>query len=270
MSNELPAGARPTAGQGMSAHKMIGTLNILFAGIMLLCGACSGFGMLMQVAMAPLSEGYQKTMQEALLAQQQQVHQRQVDALQEQEDTTTDADEKARLAAARQQLESRKPVEVPMADMMGMYRDPTLVGFLVTDAVTGLILNALMLTSGIGLLAARGWARKLALWVGGLKIARLMLVYGFAIAVVVPFFATKMGEMVEKMISQMPQRPGAPPPAQISQAAAMGYGISLSAGAVIMIIGGVIYPIIVIWVLTRPHVKAACGERLPAPPAQPT
>ncbi|MBL9121991.1 MAG: hypothetical protein JNG90_00030, partial [Planctomycetaceae bacterium] len=97
--------------------------------------------------------------------------------------------------------------------------------------------------------------------VAGLKIARLVLVYGFAIAVVVPLFAAMMGEMMEKTMSSMPQRAGGPPPAaQFGQGIAMFYGFALSAGAVLMVLVGMIYPLIMLWVLTRPKVKAACGD----------
>lgn len=260
-SDFSPVGSR--AAQPTTAHRMIGMLNVSFAGVMLLCGACSGFYLLMQVTLAPFSGAYMQSMQDGLHAQAKQEHQKRIDALQAEEAAATTEPEKARLAAERQTLEQKGPAEVKLPDMMSMYRDPWMMGFLVADPASGMPLNALMLISGIGLIAAKNWARKLALWVAAFKIVRLVLLYGYAIVVVVPVFAAKMGEMVESTVRSAPQRPGAQLPPQFGQTIAMFYGVSLSAGAVIMILGGAIYPCIVLWVLTRPKVKAACGE-LPA------
>jgi len=268
MASDLSSGRQPSHEPPTSAHKMIGTLNVLFAGLMLLCGACSGVSALMQVAMAPLSEGYQKTMQETINAQAQKEQDKKIDALKEQEAAAATDEEKAELAAKRQALENRPPPEIPMADLMSAYRDPRLVGYVIGDIATGMLLNIFLFASGIGLLAARAWARKLGVWVAALKIVRLVAVYGFAIVVVVPTFSEKMGEMMEKMTTQMPQQPGAPPMPQMGQTVATFYGIALSSMAVLMILFGSIYPIIMLWVLTRPKVKMACGEAATVPPAE--
>lgn len=78
-----------------------------------------------------------------------------------------------------------------------------------------------------------------------------------------------MGETVGKIIQQTPRQTGAPLPAQMAQTIATVYGVMMTSGAVLMIIGGSIYPIIMIWVLTRPAVKAACGEFPTRPPESP-
>ena len=207
MDSDTTSADRPASPPRTSAHRLIGMLNVSFAGVMLLCGACGSVSMLMQVAMAPLSEGYQRTMIEALKAQRQQEHDKSIAELKEQEEATENEEEKAQLAAQRKTLEAQPPADVPIADMMAAYRDPKLIGYLVADSITGLVLNALLLASGIGLLAARAWARKLAIWVAGLKIARLVLVYGFAIAFVIPTFSKQMGEVAEQMVGQLPSRP---------------------------------------------------------------
>jgi hypothetical protein len=243
-----------------SAHRIIGMLNVSLAGVMLLCGACSGFYLIMQVTLAPFSGAYMQSMQEGLHAQAKQEYEKRIAELQAQEAAAASEPEKAQLAAERQTLERKGPIQVQIPDMMSLYRDPRLMGYLVADPVTGVLVNALMLISGIGLIAAKNWARKLALWVAGLKIARLVLLYGYAIAVVVPLFAAQMGEIMEKTVASAPQRPGTQLPPNFGQTVAMFYGIALSASGVVMILGGAVYPIIMLWVLTRPKVKAACGE----------
>jgi hypothetical protein len=258
-----------------TARKLIGTLNVLFASVMMLCGACSGVGLLMQVAMAPLSEGVQQQMQEAMAAQSKVEQQKIIDDLQSQEDAATSDEEKAALAARRQALEQQPPAELPMADMMGAYRDPAFLGYLITDFATGLLLNVLLFASGIGLLAAKAWGRKLGVWVAALKIVRLVAVYGFAVTFVVPVFSQKMGDMMDKMMAQAQQRqqqkqPGAPPMPPMGKTVGTFYGIALTSGAVLMILFGAIYPIIMLWVLTRPKVKVACGESVAVPMAGPS
>lgn len=258
MANELTSNSQSIPPPATSAHKMIGTLNVLFAGIMLLCGVCSGASVLMQVAMAPVSESYQKQMFEGMEAKMQQDREQRIAELKQQEEEAADDEQKAVYAAEREALEQQPPANMPMADIMAAYRDPRLIGYMIADFSSGILFNLLMLASGIGLIASRSWARIMGLWVAWLKIARLVLVYGFAIAVVVPVFSKAMGEMMDKM--QIPQQPGAPPMPDMGQTVATVYGIALSAGAVMMILFGAVYPIIMLWVLTRPAVKAACGE----------
>jgi hypothetical protein len=58
--------------------------------------------------------------------------------------------------------------------------------------VTNLILNALMLISGAGMLALRGWARKLAIGVAWAKIFRLVMLTASAFLVVAPVVSNMM------------------------------------------------------------------------------
>jgi hypothetical protein len=106
-------------------------------------------------------------------------------------------------------------------------------------------------------------ARRLGVWVAALKILRLVAVYGFALIFVIPVFSQKMGEMMEQMTAQMQQKaqqPGGAPMPDMAQTLATFYGIAMSSGALSMILFGAIYPAIMLWVLTRPKVKLACGE----------
>lgn len=255
---------RISAPAPVAAHKLLGNLNIVFASILLLCGACSGASAILQIAMAPMSAGYQKAMQEAMHAQVLQEHQQKIDSLQKLEDAETDPLIKAQFTVQRQTLEQTPPPVVDFPDMTKLYQDAYLVAFMAADFSTGLVLNGMLLASGIGLLAAKRWGRRLGLWVASLKIARLVALYGFAIAVVIPGIAKAMGEMVEAMMKQTPRPPGQPPLPPMGQTFAMVYGVGLSAGAILMILCGAIYPAVMLWVLTRPGVKTACGDSLSA------
>jgi hypothetical protein len=268
MDIESSSGGQTAFEPPTSAHKMIGTLNLVFAGLLLMCGACTGISFLLQVAMAPMTEGYQNAMQEAMSAQAEQEREQKIDSLKEQVEAATSDDDRARIEAEIDELQQQEPVEIPKFDMMAAYRDPQIIGFMWTDLITALVLNILLFVSGLGLLAAKAWARKLAIWTAALKIVRLVTLYGYSIAVVVPIYAQKMSQMMEQMTASMPKRPGAPAMPPMGQTLGTFYGVAMSAGAVLMILVGVIYPIVVLWVLTRPKVKAACGETSALRPAE--
>jgi len=105
-----------------------------------------------------------------------------------------------------------------------------------------------------------------------LKIVRLVAVYGFLAIFVVPAFSQKMGEAVGKVAENANAGQGGGPvmPKNFGETISTVYGIAFSSFAVAMILFGAIYPIIMLCVLTRPGVKAACGEIVTAPPAEAT
>jgi hypothetical protein len=117
--------------------------------------------------------------------------------------------------------------------------------------------NVLMLISGVGLIRLREWGRKLAVWVAALKIVRLIVLYGIFIMVMVPIFVKLILDMFEEMAQSLPPGAGRPPIAGMTTM----FGTMFSVSAVAVMILGSIYPGIVLWLLTRPGVKAACNGR---------
>lgn len=241
-----------------TAHKTIGILNILFSTVLLLLGACCGLSLLSQLALSPAMEAMQQQVQQEL-NQSEAKRKKEIATLDEQEKAATTEQEKATIKSAREALESQTRPVVPQFDYSATMRDPRILGFGIGDVVTGLLLNLLMLASGVGLLRSRSWARKTGVWIAALKLARLVLLYGYAIAVVGPLYSQKMSEMMEQMAAQMPQKGGGPPP-QVAQSVAVGYTIMMTACFALMMVFGSIYPAISLWVLTRLKVKRACGE----------
>lgn len=248
-----------------TAHKTIGTLNLVFGGLLMLCGLCNGVSALSQVVIAPMSEEIQKNVQKEMLVQHNREIQKKVDAIKIEEDAATTQEEKERLAARRLALEKLPPPELPFGDMMGMYKDPRLVGFVVTDFISGILLNMALFASGLGLLSSKSWGRQLGVWVASIKIVRLVLVYGYFIAVIAPFISQKLEETFGKFADQVAQQqqqqnPGQPAPPKVAKMIGTFYNIAMTVFGVCMILLGVIYPIIMLRVLTRPKVKLACGE----------
>jgi hypothetical protein len=242
--------------------KTIGTLNIVFGSLLMLCAICSGVSLAMQSAMGPMMAAQQQQfqkMQEAERAQKLQ-------ELQEREKAAADENEKAAIQAQQKAL---KALPVPkMPDMAKFTQDADLQTYIIADVVTGLLLNILLIVSGIGLLSFKEWGRQLGLWVAAAKIVRLVALYGYFILVVVPNVTKALTTMFKDMFEEAAKAapPGQPVPGAADMAQ-MGtaMGIMYTAFAIGMMILGVIYPIIVLTLLSRQRVKAACAPVAIAP-----
>jgi hypothetical protein len=90
--------------------------------------------------------------------------------------------------------------------------------------------------------------------VAGIKIVRLIVLQAFSVFVIVPTMTKQMSEAMEQMMSQMPPGPGGAPPPMGAEFATV-YGTLMTISAVCMVVFGSIYPIIVLWVLSRPEAK---------------
>jgi hypothetical protein len=99
-----------------------------------------------------------------------------------------------------------------------------------------------------------------------------VVLYGFFIVVIVPPVARNLGEMVVQMAAQQ-QIPMAAPKTAMPDAALFAriYTVMYSVMGVGMAALGSVYPLIVLWLLTRPGVKSACAGvyKLPPEPNQP-
>jgi hypothetical protein len=244
-----------------SIPKTIGILNIIFGGLLLLCSICTGVGLAMQSAMGPMFAAQQQQFQQLAEAERQ----KQLQDLQNRERGAQNAEEKAELQAQAKALKARPLPKMP--DMSKFSQEASLQGYSIVDVVTGLTLNVLLVICGIGLVCYREWARRLAIWVAAVKILRLVVLYGFFILIVVPrvtrAFTSMFQEMIEQMGKNVPPGQEIPKAAEIEQMGTV-IGMMYAGFGIGMIILGAVYPIIVLMLLTRPRVKAAC---LPAPPA---
>ena len=138
-----------------SAHKVIGTLNLIFAGLLLMCGACTAINFVAQAAMQPMVEQMQGQMQESMHAERKAAQEKQLEALKQEAAEASDEADKARIEAEIAELEEKEEAEPPKFDMMAAYRDPQIIGFMWTDLLTALVLNVLLFISGLGLLVPR-------------------------------------------------------------------------------------------------------------------
>ena len=266
------AGAAPrgTTMPNFRTPRLLGIFNVLFATEILACGLCMGgytvtlplWGRLIQQAQSQTRQRFEAAKASELAA------------LAEKEKAAKTTEDRAEIVTERLRVEAR-PDPTAAAAMMDLSKmgldDPTFIRWTWTEVFSGLVLNVMLLASGVGLLHWKPWARSLGVWTGVLKVLRLVLVYGFFIIGVVPPISQRIGGAVSTM---MAGQPGMGAPAGAGSAAAMFtriYTVTYSALGVGMIALGVIYPAILLWLLTRPGVKVACAgtHKLPKEPNQP-
>ncbi len=247
--------------------RLLGIFSVVFATGLLLGGICMGG----YVAIMPLVSGLMQSTQSRVSAQLEASRKAELNALAEREKKAKTDDEKIDLAAERKVIETR-PL-APMNGMMDVNRvqmgDPSFLRYSWADVVSGIVLNVLLLISGIGLLSWRPWARRLAVWTAALKIVRLVGLYGFFIIVIVPPYCQKLGKAVDAMMQTTGLKSS---PFMNAQALIKVYTVMYSAMGLGVMLLGVIFPAILLWFLTRPAVKSACSGllKLPPEPGQPS
>ena len=265
MSGPPPVGFTPP---NFRVPRLLGIFNVLFSVQILICGLCLGGYTL---TLPAISRGLGQ-LQKQVEKKAESDRKAQLDEVVEREKTAKTEQEKVEAAARRMEIENRPKATLPgTVDFTKMgIGDPQFINWTWVELLSGIVLNLMMLISGIGLLHWKPWARSLGIWTALLKIARLVLVYGFFVLTIVPPLARRMGAAVSEM---MANQPGMRPPGGGSPDAffARIYTVYYSALGLGMILFGVVYPLILLWLLTRPSVKSACSGRLklPAEPNQP-
>lgn len=235
----LPDAVRP---------RTLGVLNVIFGLVFVLAGCLGLGGTLYLIVVAGAAGG----MQEKLQAERQL----QLESLDQQLADEQDPAKRESLQRRRDSLEAQPAMPFggqDMGAMMAPYTDPRVIGWSVAVTGGGMLLNGLLFVSGLGLLKLRSWGRSLALFTAGSKV--LLVVAGNAafLLMVLPFWYSEWQKMDEAVAAA-----GIATSIDVS---AYSLGVYL-ADAAIKLVGGLIYPIVLLVMLRRPAVKAAF-----APPA---
>ena len=158
------------------------------------------------------------------------------------EAATTDPHSREVIASLRrrQALDRAGPAAPTVA--LDRLIDPRIVGHLVLDLASGLVLNLLMLASGVGLLLARGWARWLAVATAWMKIARMGILALSMTLVAAPAAAG--------MLAAVGDGAGGPELARSVRSLLIGFSWGL-------LVLGSIYPALTIHFLRLPSVREA-------------
>ena len=189
------------------------------------------------------------------------------------EETEKAKEELANIKEEREELENDiEPDISAMTDIMGwnVMSDIRLSIYYFSEVISGLVLNVLMVISGVGLLGLAEWGRRLALGVAWLKILRWVAMMIVSMILIVPIMSEKTDKLVQQVQVQAQAKSGGRP----MPTPMVGFGQLLGMlGAVVLVFNALvasIYPAISLWFLTRPPTRAACLQRPKAaePPAQ--
>jgi hypothetical protein len=251
--------------------RTFGIMNLVFGILMFMFGAG-------QMAISIVGPSFQKQM--VVTFEQQQAKSKaerdaKVNELKAKEEAAKTKEEKDALKDERETLELNvQPDLSAMNEMMGfnVFSDIRVAIYSFSEMITGMILNVIMVISGVGLLGLAEWGRRLAITVAWLKIVRWIAMIVVTLVLIVPITAAKTQKMFDS-IQQAEARAqanaggrGAASMPMMNIAALMSI-----AGAVTMIFTALIasiYPVLSIWFLTRPPPRAAC-LRPSNPPSAP-
>jgi hypothetical protein len=240
--------------------KVLGILNILFAANILVYGLCFGaYAMFLPGIMKASS-----SMQKAAVKAYEDGQKADLEKLDADEKAAQTEEEKAAIVERRIEIRSRPKPNFGVNDPTELgFDDPRLAFHLWIDLLSSLVVNVMMLFAGIALVNRKRSGITLGIWTAGLKILRLIVVYGAFAIVIVPNIARNMGKVVLQAMNA--QATGRPMPPNVDlDFFVRTYSIMLTAFAVGMIIFGSIYPIVTLWLLNKPGARAACsGTKLP-------
>jgi hypothetical protein len=132
----------------------------------------------------------------------------------------------------------------------------------------GILLNALLIASGVGLVALRGWGRRLALYVAGLKVAKLVALTLVGVFLAVPLQVVQTRQTWARMEAR--NRRAAPAVAGMGIQMAQIAAVSATVTVVALGAAGLVYPALSLWLLNKRSVRAACRMSARAAVASPT
>jgi hypothetical protein len=239
--------------------RTLGTLTLLYGLGLLLYAAFSAA----VVAGYPFLSDLLGEVQEQQNAQQASRAASALAALKEQEEAAVSEVEKASVRVDRIVLENTRAMGMPTVFAgMGILDSPRTRRFLwiQTLAVLGLALPLAL--AGLGMMARKDWGRKLALVDSALIVAASIGLTVVSIVWIAPLMADAWALDIEKLVDSIygdVPRGAAPGPAGEGH----GPGIRRMMSVLMALYGliGIIYPVVLLYVLRRPGIVAECARR---------
>ena len=243
--------------------KTLGILNVIFGVLLLLGGLCGLVGTIAAPALMKFSEKTVKDAQAKIEAQQKE----QLKGLDDREKAAKTDEEKKAIEQERASVIAGQ-VNAPKIDMSAatdVLDDPTIMGFSYIEMGIGLILNVLLLVSGILLIRLSPSGKSLAVWWAGLSILATVILAVGNLVVVQP--ANK--PHTEKAIAKLEEQAKGKPPGSI-EASTLQWTKMTAGLAVPMVVGkgvlSMIYPAIVLILLNTAGARAALLAKRPTTP----
>jgi hypothetical protein len=249
--------------------KTFGILNIVFGVLLLLWGLGTLF-------ITIYSTSFSKSVfagVDALRQTQKKEREAKVKELEKEEAAAKTTEEKEELKSRRERLEKVPDIDTNTIQELNIMSDRRVVIYSYIATVAGIVLNVLMIVSGVGLMLLHEWARKLTLGIAWIKLLRLVTMLVMTFGLILPISTQRQQKFFESMNAQMAAQSGggrqAIPMTPILQMSAV-----LSAvGTVFFALFAAVYPVLQLWFLTRDRTVAAflanSTPRSPAPGTEP-
>jgi hypothetical protein len=236
--------------------RIFGVLNIIFAIILLYFVYVTALMFLFAPVGAGLFRLWMGNLQQAIEKEQT------IDRLVLQRLANEAATEESR-ARFSQQLAAKQAQPIPNLEFASMGMDqlenPTIRGYSFTELAISLPVNGLLLLSGLGLVRLRDWGRRLALWVSGVKVVWLLASTIVAVAIIFPIQSQLVMKQFEAQMQFQAGLTGGRGPVGFNpQQLSWMVGISSTGSALVGFVLAAAYPVLSLWMLTRPGVRAAC------------
>jgi hypothetical protein len=237
--------------------RTFGIMNIVFGGILLLFGV----GSLVATLYGPKIQKWMFRNVEKTAAAEKAEQKAKIADLKRQEAAAKTEKDKDALKAEREDLEKSVAADITteMDDLANWNptSDIRIAVYTYSAEAAGILLNVLMIVAGIGLLRLSEPARKLAIWVAWLKIARWIALTIVTMVLILPITMERTQKIFDKVQAQQKAQSGGRvvfPMGGFAQMMAVVGAIS----QIFYLVIASIYPALVIWFLTRPRTRAAC------------
>jgi hypothetical protein len=240
--------------------KTLGILNVIFGVMLILFGICT----VGSTFLSPLLFGSMQQMQKDQQASLEARHQSRLQELEAREKAApTEAEKKA--VRDEKDVLTANPPKIPAIDVndsVALLKDPSFRAFTIAQVGTSLVMNGLLIASGIGLIRLRSWARSLALWLSGLQIVRLSIITAGSLLVMAPIQKPFADRAIAKLEAEARQ-PGAPPTVDFTLRLTKVMQSLAPAMTGIYLVGGSIFPVVSLILLNSAGARAACQARKP-------
>jgi hypothetical protein len=234
--------------------KTFGILNIVFGVLLLLWGLGS-------LVITIYSNSFSKSMLanvDATIQTKKAEREAQIKEIVKEEAVAKTAEEKAELKSRRENLEKVPSFDMNAMQELNILSDRRVLMYTYIETAAGLVLNTLMIISGIGLLLLHEWARKLALGVCWIKLLRLVVMLVVTFVLIVPVTTQRQQKFFESMNAQVAAQSGGARTAAIPVTPMLQMGAILSAVlTVFFALFAAVYPVLELWFLTRDRTLAA-------------
>lgn len=235
--------------------KTLGILNVIFGVLLVLFGICGLGGLLAAPALFDVIEKTakeQKNNEEAKETANLKAIDDRLAAAKTDEEKKVIEDERTAAVAAKP-----RPVQVDLSAATDVFKNKTIMTVNYAGAITGLVLHVVLLISGIGLIRLTPWGRSLGLTWAWLQLLQVVVVLAATLLYVLPANMVNTEKQIAKLEIQAKAEGAGPNEANAlqltktmsSMAAPLAVGQSLS---------GLIYPIILLILLSNKGARAAC------------